>query len=88
MTVEKRTTGTILSVKKQWWLKVNTSPVRMGPLDGAIFPHIVKVQYTANGQEFIKKKWLGASITPPHVNEQVTVMYQEDKPTKFKLIIS
>ena len=44
---EKRTEGTVLSVKKQWWLKVNTKAVRLGPLDGARFPHIVTVEYMA-----------------------------------------
>lgn len=51
---EKRTEGTVLSVKKQWWLKVNTKAVRLGPLDGARFPHIVTVEYMAC-KEKIKK---------------------------------
>ena len=45
--MEKETTGTVVAVSKQWWLKVNTKPIRtVGPLDGAVFPHIVKVKYT------------------------------------------
>ena len=48
--MEKTTTGTVLSVKKQWWLKVNTKPFRTGPLDGAEFPHIIKVTYRVNGK--------------------------------------
>ena len=85
--MEQTTIGTVISVKKQWWLKVNTKPVRMHALDGAAFPHIIKVRYTVNGTEFIKKKWLKACITPPSINEQVTVIYQENKPTKFRLEI-
>ena len=38
------TNGTVIAVAKQWWLKVNTKPIRMGSMDGAIFPHIIKVQ--------------------------------------------
>ena len=83
--MEKRTTGTILSVKKQWWLKINTKPVRIGVLDGAIFPHVVKVKYIADGNELIKKKWLSAWTKPPCVNDPVTVIYREDKPAKFRL---
>lgn len=83
--MENKTIGTILSVKKQWWLKVNTKPVRMHALDGAIFPHIVTVKYSAHGNEIIKKKWLKASVTAPSVNQQITVIYREDKPTKFRL---
>ena len=83
--MEKRTMGEILSVKTQWWLKVNTKSVRIGPLDGATFPHVVKVKYTVDGKEIIKKKWLGASANCPSVGERVCVVYREDKPTKFRL---
>jgi len=83
--MENKTIGTILAVKKQWWLKVNTKPMRKHAFDGAIFPHIVKVKYSVDGVEYIKNKWLGASIKCPGVNEQVTVIYYEENPSKFKL---
>lgn len=85
--MEKRTHGTVLSVKRQWWLKVNTKPFRSGPLDGAIFPYIIKVKYMVGETEIIKHKWLGAGIRCPEVNERVTVIYREEKPTKFRLEI-
>ena len=44
--MEKETTGTVISVTKQWWLKVNRKPVRTHAMDGAAFPHIIKVKYT------------------------------------------
>ena len=83
--MDNKTIGTIISVKKQWWLKVNTKPVRKHALDGATFPHIVTVKYTVDGNEIVKKKWLKAGINPPSVNERVAVIYQTDKPTKFRL---
>jgi hypothetical protein len=83
--MEKQTTGTVISVKKQWWLKVNTKPVRMGTFDGATFPHIIKVKYTVDGVQYIKRKWIGAGIACPAENEQVTVIYNEDNPAKFRL---
>ena len=43
----KEAAGTVISVKKQWWLKVNAKRVRLHAMDGAMFPHIVKVEYTA-----------------------------------------
>lgn len=86
-TAEKKTRGTIRSVKKQWWLKVNTKPMRKHALDGATFPHIVTVKYAVDGTEYIRKKWIKACVTPPSVNQQVTVIYREDKPTKFRLDI-
>lgn len=85
--MEIKTTGTVLALKKQWWLKVNTKPVRKHALDGATFPHIVTVKYTVNGTDIVKKKWLKAAITPPSVNEQVSVIYREEKPNKFRLDI-
>ena len=83
--MESKTIGIILFVKKQWWLKVNTKPIRKHALDGATFPHIVTVKYTVEGNEIIKKKWLKACVTPPSVNDQVAVIYRTDKPTKFRL---
>ena len=54
--MDHKVIGTVVSVKKQWWLKVNTKPVRMHALDGATFPHIVTVKYTVDGNEIVKKK--------------------------------
>ena len=85
--MENKTIGTIISVKKQWWLKVNTKPIRKHALDGATFPHIVTVKYTVDGNEIVKSKWLGAGTKPPSVNDSVIVVYREDKPTKFRLEI-
>ena len=83
--MEKKTIGTVLSVRKQWWLKVNTKPIRMGASDGARFPHVVKIRYTVDGNEMIKRKWIGAYLTPPQVNASVTVIYREDKPTSVRI---
>ena len=83
----KETKGTVLSAKKQWWLKVNTKAVRFGPLDGAAFPHIVKIKYTVDGKEYVKHKWLNAGVRCPAVGETVTVVYREDKPEKFSISI-
>ena len=84
--MEKTTVGTVISVKKQWWLKVNTKPVRMHALDGATFPHIITVKYSVNGQEYTRRKWIKACDTPPALNSEVTVMYDEYKPSKSKVL--
>ena len=83
--MEKRTRGTVLSVKKQWWLKVNKKPIRIGMNDGASYPHTVKVRYTVGDTEYIKRVWLGAGIIPPCACETVTVIYREDNPKKIRL---
>ena len=84
--MDKETIGTVLSVAKQWWLKVNTKPVRMGTMDGATFPHIIKVQYLVDGSTYTKRKWIGAGTTVPAVGSKVTVVYCSDKPAKAKIL--
>ena len=84
--MDKETMGTVLSVATQWWLKVNTKPVRKHALDGATFPHIIKVQYTVDGKNYTKKKWIGASCPAPAVGSSVTVLYCGENPGKAKIL--
>lgn len=75
----------MVAVQRQWWLKINTKPVRKGTLDGAIFPHIIKVKYTVDGKEYFKRKWIDARNTVPSLDSPVTVVYDESKPSKSKI---
>ena len=85
--MEKETVGTVMSVAQQWWLKINTKPVRMGFMDGAIFPHIVKVLYAVDGENYIKRKWIGAGKEVPEIGSTVTVLYCVEKPGKAKILL-
>ena len=80
-----KTTGTVIAVKKLWWIKINTKPVRSHALDGAVFPHTVTVKYTVNGFEYIKKKFLRARFMPPKLGDPVDIYYNEENPSKCKL---
>ena len=84
--MDKETIGTVLSVAKQWWLKVNTKSVRKGALDGATFPHIIEVQYVVDGTTYVKRKWIGAGKQVPDVGSKLTVLYCSNKPTKAKIL--
>ena len=84
--MEKETIGTVLSAKKQWWLKMNTKPIRMSVFDGATFPHIIKVQYVVDGNTYIKRKWIGAGKEVPAVGSKLTVLYCSNKPSKAKIL--
>ena len=84
--MDKETTGTVISVAKQWWLKVNTKPVRMHALDGATFPHIIKVQYVVGENKYTKRKWIRAGHPVPAVESTLTVLYCSDKPSKAKIL--
>ena len=79
------TTGTVISVSKQWWLKINTKAVRKGPMDGAVFPHIIKVSYIADGKEYTRKKWIRAGATVPIEGSSVKVVYNDDVPAKAEI---
>ena len=84
--MDKEIMGKVIAVQKQWWLKINTKPVRTHALDGAIFPHIIKVQYCVNGKDYIKRKWIGANCHVPSVGSSITVRYCEEKPGKAKVL--
>ena len=84
--MEKEVIGTVISVKRQWWLKVNTKTIRMHALDGATFPYIIKVKYTVNGKDYIKKKWIGPGYPVPNVGSSLMVTYCVEKPTKAKIL--
>ena len=84
--MDKQTTGTVIAAAKQWWLKVNTKPIRTHTLDGAIFPYVIKVQYIVDGKEYTKRKWIHAGQPVPRVGSSVQVMYSSDKPSKAKLL--
>ena len=84
--MDQETIGTVLSVAKQWWLKVNTKPIRMGSLDGAAFPHIIQVQYVVGGNTYTKRKWIGAGKAVPAVGSTLTVRYCSDKPSKATIL--
>ena len=69
--MEKQTEGIVVSVKKQWWLKVNTKAFRRGPLDGATFPHIIKVKYTVEGTEYFKRAFGSEEITMERIEKAI-----------------
>ena len=79
------TTGTVVAAAKQWWLKVNTKAVRLHSLDGAAFPHIIKVRYTVGGKDYFCRKWIGAGRDVPAIGSTVPVCCRADKPAKAKV---
>ena len=82
----QRTTGTIISVKKQWWLKINKKPIRKGPLDGAAFPYVIKVKYVVDGKEYIKRKWIGTEYPVPVEGAVIQLAYEENQPEKIMIV--
>ena len=75
--------GRITAVKKCWWLKVNTKAVRIGPLDGAKFPHIAVFTYEVNGTAYEGKRWVSYEDTPPAVGKEIRVYIDAAEPRKY-----
>lgn len=84
--LNKRAQGRVVKVSKQWWLKVNTKTIRRFALDGATFPHIIKVTYEIDGKEYTKRKWIHQSVSPPELDSTVTVAYSETNPKRAKIL--
>lgn len=84
--MDMQTTGTVIAVKKQWWVKVNRKPVRMHAVDDADFPYIIKVEYHVDDQKYIKRKWINAGEKVPTVGSSVTLLYDNGKPSKAKIL--
>ena len=80
-----KTIGRVVKVHKCWWIKVNTKPVRKHAWDGAMFPHIITVEYEANGQSYTKRKFLNYNITCSKVCSNVDVYYDKEKPSRITL---
>jgi len=85
--MEKVTTGTVISVKKQWWIKINTKPIRKHALDGAVFPYVIRVKYLVDEKEYVCKKWINPGIEIPQEGSLVKVSYDESNPSKGKVLL-
>lgn len=85
--MDKKTTATVTRVARQWWLRVNTKPARLTGADGAQYPHVVTVEYTVNGKEYTKRKWLSPGTPAPTPGSTVTIAYCEEKPASAKIML-
>lgn len=80
MELTGKTTGTVIEVKKIWWIKVKLKAVRLHPTDGVAFPHSVKVRYAVNGNEHTAKVYIPWRLIPPEVGDEVGVLYADGRP--------
>lgn len=78
-----KTIGKITHIKKWWWLKVNTKPIRIGMLDGARFPHTVYFSYTVDGIEYQGRKYLSYKLDPPGKDSEIEIFYDANDPKVY-----
>jgi hypothetical protein len=84
--MDQKVIGTVVSVAKQWWLKINTKAIRMGTMDGAIFPHIITVEYIVEGVSYRKRRWIPARDPVPAVGSKAEVLYSKENPKKAMIL--
>ena len=80
-------TGRVTDVKKCWWLKVNTKPVRVSGLDGAVFPNIIHFTYEVDGVSYQGSRYVGLHPSFPRKGEALVVYYDEQNPTRYAVNI-
>ena len=83
MKKENQVIGKVIKIKKLWWMKINKKPIRVTPLDGAMFPLSLQVKYNVNGNEYIGKKIVSWNEKDIQVDQEVIVTYNVEKPQKI-----
>lgn len=79
------TQGTVTELKKCWWLKINTKPVRQHSLDGAVFPETVYFHYSVMNREYTGHKFIGLNTRNIHTGDKITVYFDSEHPERCVL---
>jgi len=79
--------ATVTKVHTCWYIKVNTKAVRIGPMDGAAFPHVISFRYLADGVEYTGKRWVSWNLRCPCEGSQVTVCYDRERPERYAVML-
>lgn len=85
--MEQKAVGTVIEAKNQWWMKINRKPVRSHALDGAEFPSIIKVKYSVDRRDYVKRKWVDAGCPVPDVGSSLPVVFFVENPNKAKILL-
>lgn len=80
--------GKVIKVKTCHWLKINTNHVRLTPLDGAKFPHIIHFTYTVRGKEYTGSRYVNWYFRCPVKDEHITVYFDAENPAKYAVEIT
>ncbi len=78
-----KTIGKVTYIKKWWWLKINTKPIRKSMFDGARFPHTVYFSYTVDGVEYKGRKYLSYKLDPPEKASEIEIFYDANNPRVY-----
>ena len=78
----RKTIATITDVKKCWWFKVNTQPVRISGMGSALFPHIICFSYEIDSVQYRGKRFLNYTIPAPSIGAKIEIYYDASKPSR------
>ncbi|MCD7950071.1 MAG: sugar ABC transporter permease [Erysipelotrichaceae bacterium] len=81
-----KTTGIIIAINKLWWLRINTKALKAMDMHSSKYPHIIKIKYHVNGKEYIKRQYIGILNNIPDVGSTIQIIYDENNPSKIKII--
>ncbi len=82
-----RTQGIITEQKTLYWIKINTKAVRMGPMDGAVFPGFIRFTYSVEGIEYRGSRVVSPYVRCPDKGMKIAVFYDADNPSKYAINI-
>lgn len=74
-------------VKTLWWIKVNTKPVRVDGMEGAIFPGFIRFSYSVEGIKYKGSRVISPYKRCPIKGEKIDVFYDADKPSSYAVNI-
>jgi hypothetical protein len=80
-----QTTGRVLTVRRLWWIKINTRPLRRHALEGAAFPHAVRIAYRTEGTVYRRWKYVGWRSVCPAPGETIPVWYDMARPRRCRI---
>lgn len=75
--------GTIIKLKKIWWIKINTQAFRKSSLDGATFPYIITVKYTVNDTTYEKNKFVYLGDKEINIGNKIKIICDAINPKKI-----
>lgn len=79
--------GTIIKLKKIWWIKINTKAFRKSSLDGATFPYIITVKYTVNDTTYEKNKFVYLGDKEINIGNKIKIILKDNNLSKILKII-
>lgn len=78
------TKGTVTAVKRCWWIKINTQPIRLyASHKNTAHPYIITFQYSVDSILYTGKRFVGIQYRVPQIGETFRVYFDPSNPRKY-----